>query len=380
MDGNYKGDKMKKLLFVDFVHHYGGAQKSTVEMISRLKKCNYEVEVVDFVGNKKFRADIESIGVKFHTIGINCNFRANTLPVFLLSYCKCLIFFYKVYRRLKPDYIWTNSYKTSIIFFLLRQLVVCDILYFFRGVQLDYNYSLIQKIVYNCTFDKILVQSNKIKKYIKSQGIKLKICVVPNVLSNSFIEKKYIKIYDDSDANIIKLVFVGTLLKTKGITELFESLNSIVNIDKVNNIRLSLAGEFLDMMYKKKIEKYIEANKISNYVLFLGWVEDVGSLIYNSDILVLPSYAEGIPRVVMEAMSLGKCVVVSDVGGVSDVVSTYENGILIPPKNYVALEHAINFLIASPKSREQIGRSAKKEMLSKYTERNQIEFLKEAFN
>jgi glycosyltransferase involved in cell wall biosynthesis len=91
----------------------------------------------------------------------------------------------------------------------------------------------------------------------------------------------------------------------------------------------------------------INKNHTSDIVEFLGWVdnEKKSAVFNNSDVFVLPSYAEGLPISILEAMSYGKAIIATDVGGVSEIVRENENGILIEPGNQQQIKLAINNLL-----------------------------------
>jgi glycosyltransferase involved in cell wall biosynthesis len=94
---------------------------------------------------------------------------------------------------------------------------------------------------------------------------------------------------------------------------------------------------------------------LNGRVKFLGWREDVHEIMPLFDILVLPSLNEGMGRVIVEAMAAGKPVVASQVGGIPDLVSHGENGILVPPANPLALADAIKKLLDDPQMANLMG-------------------------
>ncbi|MCX5829587.1 MAG: glycosyltransferase family 4 protein [Deltaproteobacteria bacterium] len=90
-------------------------------------------------------------------------------------------------------------------------------------------------------------------------------------------------------------------------------------------------------------------------VMFLGWRQDVPGVMSTFDIFVLPSLNEGMGKVLVEAMALGKPIVASDVGGIPDLVTHNQNGLLVPPADVEGLAHSINVLLHDPIKRKEMG-------------------------
>ena len=104
---------------------------------------------------------------------------------------------------------------------------------------------------------------------------------------------------------------------------------------------------------------------VSEKVAFLGWRDDIPEIMQILDIFVLPSLNEGMGRVLVEAMAAGKPVVASKVGGVPDLVSQGENGLLVQAADANGLAGGIESLLANPKKRKEMGTKGKK-MAIKY--------------
>ena len=89
--------------------------------------------------------------------------------------------------------------------------------------------------------------------------------------------------------------------------------------------------------------------------MFLGWRQDVPEVMSTFDIFVLPSLNEGMGKVLVEAMALGKPIVASDVGGIPDLVIHNHNGLLVPPADVEGLVNSINLLLHDPIKRKEMG-------------------------
>jgi glycosyltransferase involved in cell wall biosynthesis len=120
--------------------------------------------------------------------------------------------------------------------------------------------------------------------------------------------------------------------------------------------RLAIAG---DGPLRQRIEEQIEALGLSRTVILLGHLADVERLIAASDILVLPSFREGLSNVILEAMMAGKAVIASDVGGNGELVEHGSTGLLFPSDDDVALAASLRSLIIDGTLRARFGAAAR---------------------
>ncbi len=95
-------------------------------------------------------------------------------------------------------------------------------------------------------------------------------------------------------------------------------------------------------------------------VFFLGWRPDVAQVLAACDVFCLPSRNEGMGRVLVEAMALGKPIVASDIGGIRDLVSSGENGLLVPPGDVAAWAAALVRLHRDPEERRRMGEAGRR--------------------
>ncbi|NLM42904.1 MAG: glycosyltransferase family 4 protein [Clostridiales bacterium] len=137
-----------------------------------------------------------------------------------------------------------------------------------------------------------------------------------------------------------KVLFVGRFSWEKGIFDLIKVVGEIRN-----GIKLTLVG---DGILRKDIERHISQHSLEDIVDIYGyvaWGEKLFRLIRQHDILVLPSYSEGLPLVLLEAMSMGVPIVASQVGGIPEIVKDEYNGLLFEPKNTKELKQKILLLM-----------------------------------
>jgi len=134
-------------------------------------------------------------------------------------------------------------------------------------------------------------------------------------------------------------LYTGRLLRDKGIIEFLEAGCKIAK--KRPGVRIWIAGEMeLEnpaALTAKELEPYFSHPAFH----YWGFLEDIRPVMAQSDVFVLPSYREGMPRAVLEAMAMGKPVITTQTAGCKETVEPGENGLLVPLKNTGALHEAM---------------------------------------
>ena len=178
--------------------------------------------------------------------------------------------------------------------------------------------------------NKFLCQGRNFQDFAISQlNFKKKDCpIIPNwTATNSLLELGLNKKIS-ADKEITNLVFIGWLEEFKGIYEIIEA--SLILKKKRKKFHIFLCGDGKGMKNLKKLIKKYELEKL---ITLLGWIDGIDKLniLRNSDIFILPSWNEGLPNSMIEAMSSGLACIVSDVGSISNYIKHEENGLLIKP-------------------------------------------------
>lgn len=142
-----------------------------------------------------------------------------------------------------------------------------------------------------------------------------------------------------------KMVCVGRLCEQKGQLLLIEAAKKLA--DKAIDFELVLAG---DGEMRQEIEALIARYNLQNRISITGWIssEAVRAHILNSQILVLPSFAEGLPVVIMEAMSLKRPVISTYIAGIPELIKDGENGWLCVAGDVDSLTHTMQQALATP--------------------------------
>lgn len=185
--------------------------------------------------------------------------------------------------------------------------------------------------------DKLIVLSQSWKKYFSSIGVnETKIVVLNNIVSPPIIENQV------QTDNKLHLFFLGEISKRKGGYDL---LNAIVQNKDYFKGKLSLrmGGNVVD----GDIKKYIADNNIGDIVSYEGWISGKHKIecLNWADLYILPSYNEGLPIAILEAMSYSHPIITTPVGGIPEVVHDKKNGILVEPGNIQQITSALRYYL-----------------------------------
>lgn len=157
------------------------------------------------------------------------------------------------------------------------------------------------------------------------------------------------------------LLFVGRLRKFKGVDYLLKALPAVIG--KIPDTMLYIAGEGED---RRLFENMVNELKIGKNVKFLGHLnrESLAKYYQQSSITLVPSiWPEAFGKVGIEAMSTGRPVIATDVGGISEWLQSGETGFLVPPKDSLALSGAIMSLLSDKDTLLLFGEQARKKSL-----------------
>jgi glycosyltransferase involved in cell wall biosynthesis len=160
----------------------------------------------------------------------------------------------------------------------------------------------------------------------------------------------------------IVIGFVGRIVPAKGLEYLLEAFSYLKK--EINNIKLLIVG---DGAILKDLKNYSIELGISKYSIFTGERQDIQKILSCIDIFVMPSIAEGLPNALLEAMSSGKTVVTTKVGGIPEIIKDRFNGLIIPDKNSEMLAKAIKELITDKDLSEKLGENARHFIIENYS-------------
>lgn len=201
--------------------------------------------------------------------------------------------------------------------------------------------------------DVFLVLSPKLKQFFKGILEPSKVILFPNAVPvPDSIEKEYGK---------QRILFLGRLCKEKGLRELFSVLPQLH--EQFPQMRLLLGGIWEDEDLRE------EAAKMKEYVTDLGWLQGEAKKDYLriSDLFVFPTYFEGQPVSVLEAMAYQCGIVATNVGGIPQMVEQEQTGLLIEPKDPEGLKSALEKLLSDPEVCERLGKNARAKVQKEFS-------------
>lgn len=163
----------------------------------------------------------------------------------------------------------------------------------------------------------------------------------------------------------IIVLMVARAIWHKGIREFYEAA---ALLSKNKNVQFILVGDIDEGNPSSANKVYLNKGD----VLWLGHRDDVLFLTAMSDIYVLPSYREGIPRTLLEAASMAKPIITTDTVGCREVVKTGENGYLIPIGDSFALAKKIEYLVEQPDKRKIMGENGRIRAIEEFDIQNVV--------
>jgi glycosyltransferase involved in cell wall biosynthesis len=213
---------------------------------------------------------------------------------------------------------------------------------------------------------RIIVKSKRIRQLFISRGIgtQNKYDLIYHGVDLERFENKTPTPLPESEEEL-KLLFVGRLQNGKGLFDLIEAFDELGRHD----VDLLIAGDGPINAEVKKIGK----RGLEQSIHLLGYREDVPELLAASDVLVLPSYREGTPRVISEALASGTPVVSTRIAGIPEQVSHGECGLLIDPGDLGALIDALDRLLNSEELRQKMSQACRSQAERFSMEREQRE-------
>lgn len=185
------------------------------------------------------------------------------------------------------------------------------------------------------------------------------------VLENIVVRNESQRVNRIQDGEAIVFLFLGAIGKRKGIFDLLEVLAE--NKQTLSGkIRLIIGGNG----EVKKLTDYISEHSLQDLVQFEGWVngEKKRELLLQSNVYILPSYNEGLPLSILEAMSYRLAVISTPIGGTPEVVKNEKNGFLVEPGNKAGILKSLERFVQSPELVKSFGEYSAELVVPYYAE------------
>lgn len=349
---------MPKIVFVVNVDWFFLSHRLPLAL--EAKKRSYDVTIVAIETDK--RSEIESYGFKF--IGIPTS-RSGTN---VLAELKTLVFFWKLYRRIGPDIIHhvgvkPVTYGSMAARFLGIPKVVNALSgmgYLFinkdKNVLLRKTVMMFFKLGFKNPNLRFILQNRDDLNDIRNLGVLQDKQIF--LIRGSGVDLSEFKFSPAPVKTVIKILLPARMLWDKGVGEFVQAAR-ILRKKYSNKTEFILAGGVDKGNNSTITEEQLLEWQVNGDITWIGFQKQMNHVITLSDIVVLPSYREGLPKSLIEACAIGRPIVTTDVPGCKEVVTNGENGFLVPAKDGEALAIAIEKLILDEKMRIEMGKKGR---------------------
>ncbi|RVU81349.1 glycosyltransferase family 1 protein [Leucothrix sargassi] len=346
------------------------------KLLEAIHQQGYEIHIIvpDLTSFPTEHEKLLNLGYYVHEVSMQ---RTGTNP---RSDLKTLLSIYTLIKKIKPDYVLSYTIKPVIYGTLAawlakvpnRYALITGLGYAFQNVETQSKRSIFQQLVHGL-YQQALSRSHKaffqnpddLKLF---QDLKLLNAQIPTVVVNgsgvNVADFNVLPLPVTADQKIkISFLLIARLLIDKGVREYAEAAKIIKH--KYPHVEFNLVGwidENPSAIGQSELDQWIAGNTLK----YWGKLSDVRPAIAESSVYVLPSYREGTPRTVLEAMAMGRAIITTDAPGCRETVIPGENGFLVEVKSVSSLVNAMQELINNPALIEQMGQRSREIALHKY--------------
>lgn len=344
-------NKNRKILILSNHHSY--TYNFRKEVIMKLLEEGYEVHIT-LPHGEKVRL-LEEMGCIYSESPLD---RRGMNPI---SDFKLIRSYFRLMRRIKPNVVLSYTIKPNIYGGLICRVLKIPFIANVTGLGTAVgNESFLQKLLmflYKLAFRKaecIFFQNESNKAFFIDRGIFLKKSIVIPGSGINICEFPYQE-YPKDDVTL-RFLFIGRIMKDKGIEELIEAVKRIKKDYK--DVQFDAIG-FCEDEYRGKIE--ILQNE--NIITFHGVRENVREYLKKSHAIIHPTYHEGMSNVLLEAAATGRPVLASNISGCKEIFDEGISGLSFEPKNIESLTQAIlKFIKLNNVERLKMGKEGRKKV------------------
>ena len=345
------------------------------KLLEAIHAQGYEIHIMapEFASFPEEQQKLQALGYHLHEIPMQ---RTGTNP---LADLKLLKHIYRQIRQIQPDYVLSYTIKPVIYGTLAAWLtkvphrfaLITGLGYAFQNVESGKR-SAFQKMVHGLyaqalkLSDKVFFQNPDDLKLF--QDMHLLDANKPTVVVNGSgvnVQDFDVMPLPKNEQGQVKASFllIARLLGDKGVREYAESAR-IIKV-RYPATEFHLVGWIDDnpsAISKAELDEWIADGRLK----YWGKLSDVRPAIAESSVYVLPSYREGTPRTVLEAMAMGRAIITTDAPGCRETVSHGVNGYLVGVKSVDELVQSMQYFIEDPKLIEYMGQRSREIALNKY--------------
>ena len=250
----------------------------------------------------------------------------------------------------------TSFYRKAFFVYLCKLLRTKVLLHIHGGNFIGfYNHSRSKRILRTLQKgDAIIVLGKPWESFIKGILGHENIYILNNIIDHPILEEDM----DKKKKDVLNLLFLGHITHKKGIFDLVEVFQENRRFFE-GRVMLHIGGGLYE---EKKLIQYLEDHELQDIVKFHGWVAgtEKAQLLSQTDVFILPSYTEGLPISILEAMSYSLPVITTSVGAIPDIIKEQENGLLVQPGNKKEIKESIEHFIFNRKKINLFGRNNRK--------------------
>lgn len=306
--------------------------------------------------------EISKKGINFYEIPFS---RSGTN---LLNELKIVIELFKLFFKIEPDIVHNITLKPVIYGSLISRITktkgtlnaISGLGYNFTEGRKGFLQTIMLKLMKFGFLQKnlaIIFQNNDDLNEIKEYNVLSKYNK-SYLIKGSGVDLKYFKKEDIVPKDKLEVLFPARMLRDKGLEEFIGAAN-ILKDNYNTKIVFILAGK-IDTDNKAGIsENYLKKKIEEGYIEWIGHQDSMLSVYKNADIVVLPSYREGLPKALIEACAIGRPIITTDAIGCKDCVDEGVNGFKVPIRSVVELAKAIEILILSSDLRKVMGNNSR---------------------
>jgi len=277
-----------------------------------------------------------------------------------LSEIKLVLELRNIYKKINPDIVLHYTHKPNIFGGMAARLVGLDSIAVITGL----GYPFMQK-GFSRTMTKLLYKLTKgaHERFIFENEDDLELFVKEGIIpmqKGSFVNGCGVDttMYQPAPNGVVKtktiFTFIGRLLYDKGIVEFVEAAKKVRVVNPKTEFWIvgELDANNPSMVKKEELLEWIENDNI----IYHGFKKDVKPIVSKSDCIVLPSYREGMPRIVLEGMSMGKPIITTDTAGCRQTIVDKITGYLVNVKDSQDLARGMfDFLKLSHEEAHEMG-------------------------
>ncbi len=338
-------------------------------LLQALKNQGYKI--IAIAPRDDYSQKLQSMGFEYHHISMN---NKGTNPVQDL---KLLVAFYKLYKKLKPDVILQYTIKPNIYGTIAAKLAGCQTINNISGLGTvflnDHFSSKLARFMYRCSLrfaNRVFFQNPHDRQlFIEHKLItESKTDLLPGSGINVDKYKPSKRAHQQGSSCIFLLV--ARMIRDKGVIEFVEAAGHLLNEGTDQVVEFWLLGDLYPGNPTAISADQLEQWQQDGVVKYLGHVDDVAAVIHKADCVVLPSYREGLSRVLLEAAAMAKPIITTDTPGCKDVVDHGLNGYLCAVKSSQDLALMMReFLLLEEQQRLKMGRNGRLKIERQFDEK-----------